>query len=79
MRQREKCDKVFFFCLIPAIAKTLSLTENFSFAPASGPIEARQILKIQVGTRLNRKNPGPIDNSTLLAYRMFHSDNSNEH
>ena len=40
-----------FLCLIPAIEKTLSLTENLDFTPASGPIEVRQFFKIQTRAR----------------------------
>ena len=43
-----------------AIAKTLSVTENLDFAPASrGPIEARQFFKVQT----RPEKPSPIDNS----------------
>ena len=46
------CDKGWCsLCLIPAIEKTLSLTENFDFTPASGPIEVRQFFKIQIQAR----------------------------
>ena len=50
-------------CFIPWIAKALSLFENLHFAPAFGPIEARQIFKIQVRTQTDPKSLSPIDNS----------------
>ena len=40
-------------CFIPAIAKTLSLTENLDFPPTYGLIEARQSFKIQARTEPN--------------------------
>ena len=42
-----KCSLSF----IPEIAKTLWLSKNLNFAPASGPIEARQFFKIQDRSR----------------------------
>ena len=51
MRQRRS------FCFIPAIAKTLSLTENLPFGTAFSPIEARQFFKIQARARPEKPEP----------------------
>ena len=55
--------------------KTLSLTENFDFAPGSGPIDARKFFKIQARTRLE---PDPIRKArahlTTMDIRTIKSD-----
>ena len=55
-------------CLIPASEKTLSLTENLDFTPASGPIEVRQFFKIQTQAR---PEPNPKSSSLIDNYGMY--------
>ena len=50
-------------CFNPAIVKTLSLIEILDFTPASDPIEARQVFRIQARARNepDPNRPSPID------------------